>query len=83
MSQAYFDVLTAQDNLTSTQAQKVATTEQLASAKRNFEVGTQTITNTHEAQAAYDLVVAQEFAAINDLDNKRTALAVVIGKSLR
>jgi outer membrane protein len=81
VAQAYFDVLTAQDNLTSTQAQKVATTEQLASAKRNFEVGTQTITDTHEAQAAYDLVVAQEFAAINDLDNKRTALEVIIGKS--
>jgi outer membrane protein len=81
VSQAYFDVLTAQDNLTSTQAQKVATTEQLASAKRNFEVGTQTITDTHEAQAAYDLVVAQEFAAINDLDNKRTALEVIIGKT--
>lgn len=81
VAQAYFDVLTAQDNLTSTQAQKVATTEQLASAKRNFEVGTQTITDTHEAQAAYDLVVAQEFAAINDLDNKRTALQVLIGKA--
>jgi outer membrane protein len=80
VSQAYFDVLTAQDNLTSTQAQKVATTEQLASAKRNFEVGTQTITDTHEAQAAYDLVVAQEFAAINDLENKRTALSVIIGQ---
>ncbi|MYM33740.1 TolC family outer membrane protein [Duganella sp. FT94W] len=81
VAQAYFDVLTAQDNLTSTQAQKVATTEQLASAKRNFEVGTQTITDTHEAQAAYDLVVAQEFAAINDLENKRTALQVIIGQA--
>ncbi|MBV7538715.1 TolC family outer membrane protein [Duganella sp. sic0402] len=81
VAQAYFDVLTAQDNLTSTQAQKVATTEQLASAKRNFEVGTQTITDTHEAQAAYDLVVAQEFAAINDLENRRTALQVVIGQT--
>ncbi|NVM78104.1 outer membrane protein [Duganella sp. SG902] len=81
VAQAYFDVLTAQDNLTATQAQKVATTEQLASAKRNFEVGTQTITDTHEAQAAYDLVVAQEFAAINDLDNKRTALQVIIGQN--
>ncbi|WP_295997917.1 TolC family outer membrane protein [Rugamonas sp.] len=79
VSQAYFDVLTAEDNLGSTQAQKVATTEQLASAKRNFEVGTQTITDTHEAQAAYDLVVAQEFAAINDLDNKRAALQAIIG----
>jgi outer membrane protein len=81
VAQAYFDVLTAQDFLTSTQAQKVATTEQLASAKRNFEVGTQTITDTHEAQAAYDLVVAQEFAAINDLENKRTALQVIVGQA--
>ncbi|PHV04854.1 channel protein TolC [Janthinobacterium sp. BJB412] len=81
VAQAYFDVLTAQDNLGSTRAQKVATTEQLASAKRNFEVGTQTITDTHEAQAAYDLVVAQEFAAINDLDNKRAALQVIIGQA--
>ena len=81
VAQAYFDVLTAQDNLFATQAQKAATTEQLASAKRNFEVGTQTITDTHEAQAAYDLVVAQEFAAINDLDNKRAALQTIIGEA--
>jgi len=80
VAQAYFDVLTAQDNLTATQAQKAATTEQLASAKRNFEVGTQTITDTHEAQAAYDLVVAQEFAALNDLEVKRTALQQIIGE---
>lgn len=81
VAQAYFDVLTAQDNLTATQAQKAATTEQLASAKRNFEVGTQTITDTHEAQAAYDLVVAQEFAAQNDLEVKRTALQQIIGQA--
>ena len=79
VSQAYFDVLAAQDTLESTRAQKTATTEQLASAKRNFEVGTQTITDTHEAQAAYDLVVAQEFAAINDLENKKSALQAIIG----
>jgi outer membrane protein len=76
---AYFDVLAAQDKLESTRAQKTAVTEQLASAKRNFEVGTQTITDTHEAQAAYDLVLAQEFAAVNDLDNKRNALQAIIG----
>jgi outer membrane protein len=79
VAQAYFDVLGAQDTLASTQAQKEAVTEQLASAKRNFEVGTQTITDTHEAQAAYDLVVAQELAAVNDLDNKRNALQAIIG----
>jgi outer membrane protein len=79
VAQAYFDVLTAQDNLGVTRAQKVATTEQLASAKRNFEVGTQTITDTHEAQAAFDLVVAQEFVALNDLENKRAALQTIVG----
>ena len=79
VSQAYFDVLAAQDTVELNRAQKTATTEQLASAKRNFEVGTQTITDTHEAQAAFDLVVAQEFAAINDLENKRSALQAIIG----
>jgi outer membrane protein len=79
VAQAYFDVLSAQDTLASTRAQKEAVTEQLASAKRNFEVGTQTITDTHEAQAAYDLVVSQEIAAVNDLENKKTALQAIIG----
>ncbi|KRB76821.1 TolC family outer membrane protein [Noviherbaspirillum sp. Root189] len=80
VSQAYFDVLASQDALASVQAQKSAITEQLASAKRNFEVGTATITDTHEAQARYDLVIAQEFAGQNDLEIKRTALQQIIGK---
>jgi outer membrane protein len=79
VAQAYFDVLAAQDTLESTRAQKAAVTEQLASAKRNFEVGTQTITDTHEAQAAYDLVVSQEIAAVNDLETRKTALQAIIG----
>jgi outer membrane protein len=81
VSQAYFDVLAAQDAISFIQAQKTAITEQLASAKRNFEVGTATITDTHEAQARYDLTLAQEIAAMNDLEVKRNALAVVIGKT--
>ncbi|TFV90275.1 channel protein TolC [Oxalobacteraceae bacterium OM1] len=80
VAQAYFDVLSAQDTLDTVRAQKTAITEQLASAKRNFEVGTATITDTHEAQARYDLSVAQEFAAQNDLEIKRTALQQIIGK---
>ncbi len=79
VAQAYFDLLAAQDTLASTRAQKEAVTEQLASAKRNFEVGTQTITDTHEAQAAYDLVISQEIAAVNDLENRKTALQAIIG----
>ena len=50
VSQAYFDVLAAQDTLTFVQAQKAATSEQLAAAKRNFEVGTTTITGTTGAK---------------------------------
>jgi len=79
VSQAYFDVLSAQDTLESVQANKTAITEQLAFAKRNFEVGTTTITDQHEAQARYDLAVAQEFAAQNDLEIKRSTLQQIIG----
>jgi outer membrane protein len=79
-AQAYFDVLLAQDVLATAQAQKVAIAEQLESAKRNFEVGTTTITDTHEAQARYDLTSAQEIAALNDLNVKRQVLRSVIGK---
>ena len=78
--QAYFDVLAARDTLALVGAQKAAISEQLAQAKRNFEVGTATITDTHEAQARYDLIVAQEIAAQNDLESKRRALQLLTGK---
>ena len=78
--QAYFDVQAAQDTLALVGAQKAAISEQLAQAKRNFEVGTATITDTHEAQARYDLTVAQEIVAQNDLDSKRRSLQLITGK---
>lgn len=74
VAQAYFDVLIAQDSVQLAEAQKTAITEQLEQAKRNFEVGSATITDTHEAQARYDLTSAQEIAAQNDLEIKRRAL---------
>jgi len=80
LAQAYFDVLLAEETLASAQAQKKAIEEQLASAKRNFEVGTATITDTHEAQARFDLTTAQEIAAANDLQVKRESLRTIIGK---
>ena len=79
LSQAYFDVLASSDSLQFVQAQKTAVQEQLASAKRNFEVGTATITDTREAQARYDLVLAQEIAADNDLRVKSLALVQLAG----
>jgi outer membrane protein len=80
VSQAYFDVLAAQDTLAFVRAQKTAVGEQLASAKRNFEVGTSTITDTREAQARHDLVIAQEIQAENDLRVKKIALDSLVGK---
>ena len=80
-SQAYFDVLAAQDTLAFVRAQKSAVSEQLASAKRNFEVGTSTITDTREAQARFDLVTAQEIAADNELRVKQLALDTLTGRT--
>jgi outer membrane protein len=81
LSQAYFDVLAAADTLGTVQASKKAISEQLASAKRNFEVGTATITDTREAQARFDLSLAQELAAENDLRVKQLALEQLAGQS--
>ena len=80
VAQAYFDVLASQDSLAFIQAQKVAISEQLAQAKRNFEVGTATITDTHEAQARFDLATSQEIAAQGDLEIKKRALQQIIGR---
>lgn len=80
LAQAYFDVLVARDSIEFLRAQKAAISEQLASAQRNFEVGTATITDTKEAQSRYDLAVSQEIAAESDLEVKRSVLQEIIGK---
>jgi outer membrane protein len=80
VAQAYFDVLLAQDNVAFSAAQKKAFGEQLAQAKRNFEVGTATIVDTLEAQARFDQTVAREIADRNDQEVKQRALEQLIGK---
>jgi outer membrane protein len=79
-SQAYFDVLNAQDALAALTALREAAGQQLELAKTSFEVGTVTITDVHEAQSRFDLATAQEIAAQSDLDVKRQSLALIIGK---
>jgi len=78
VAQAYFDVLNAQDSVQLVEAQKTAISEQLEQAKRNFEVGSATVTDTLEAQARYDLTGAQQIAAQNNLEIKRNALQQLI-----
>ena len=81
VARAYFDVLQAQDNIAFIQAQKAAISEQLAAAKRNFEVGNATVTDTHEAQARFDLATAQEIAAQNEREIRLRTLQRLVGKS--
>lgn len=81
VAQAYFDVLGARDALAAAQQALNAVDEQLASAKRNFEVGTATITDTREAQARRDLARATLLVAENDLRTKSVALDQLVGRT--
>lgn len=79
-AQAYFDVLGAEDTLALIEAQKSAIGEQLAIAKRSFEVGSATIVDFNEARARFDLVTAQGVVAENELEFRRRALGELIGR---
>ncbi|GBG15871.1 outer membrane protein [Novimethylophilus kurashikiensis] len=80
LAQAYFDMLLAQDTIDLNEAQKAAISNQLEQAKVSFEVGTATITDVNDAQARYDLVVAQGISARNDLEVKKQATQRIIGQ---
>jgi outer membrane protein len=78
LAEAYFNILAAQDNLSTVRSEKAAIAEQLELAKRSFEVGTATITDQQEAQARFDLVQAREIQAQATLTIRRNGLAVII-----
>ena len=78
-TQAYFAVLIAQDKIDLIAAQKTAILSQLDQAKANFDVGTATITDVNEAQARYDLIVAQEIAAVNEYQIAQRAIQAITG----
>lgn len=79
VTQAYFDVLLAQDQMTLIAAQKNAIMRQLEQAKANFDVGTATVTDVNEAQARYDLVLAQEIATENQLQVAKRSVQAITG----
>lgn len=81
VTQAYFEVLIAQDKIDLIGAQKTAILSQLDQAKANFEVGTATITDVNEAQARFDLAFAQEIAAINEHQIAKHAVQAITGES--
>lgn len=80
VAEAYFDVLAAQDNLSFARAEKEAIGRQLEQVERRFEVGLIAITDVKEAQAQFDLAVAEEIAALNRLDLAGEELMVITGQ---
>ena len=78
-TEAYFNVLSAQDTAELIQAEKQSISRQLDQAKQRFEVGIIAITDVYEAQAGYDEATAKEIEAVHDLENKKEALREIIG----
>ena len=79
VSQAYFDVLLAKDNLATLKAQQAVVAEALASAKARFAEGDLAIIDTHETQARYDLLASQVLEAESNLQLSREALGDMTG----
>jgi len=79
VAERYFDVLSALDNLEFTQAEVKSLSRQLEQANQRFEVGLSAITDVQEAQAGYDLAVAQEILALNAIDNAQEAMREITG----
>ena len=82
-AQAYFDILLARANLEFERSQEVAVARQLEEAKRNFVVGTATITDQREAQARYDLIRARVLVAENNLRVATQAIEVLTGRPVQ
>lgn len=78
----YFKVLAADDNLHFASAEKKAVAKQLQQTKKRFEVGLIAITDVKEAQAQYDITVAQEIAALNQAETSKESLQVIINQSV-
>lgn len=78
-AQRYFAVLRAKDNLSFARTTKEAFQQQLEQTKQRFEVGLIAITDVQESQAGYDLSVADEIQAQNELHNAQESLRELTG----
>ena len=76
---AYFNVLSAIDTLSYTQANKQAVYRTLDQTTQRFNVGLVAITDVQNARSSYDTVLAAEVTARNNLDNALEKLRQVTG----
>lgn len=79
VAESYFNALAAIDNMAFVEAEKTAIARQLTQSQQRFEVGLIAITDVKEAQAQYDLAVAQEIDAKNQYNIAMENLQVLIG----
>ncbi len=79
-AERYFAVLSAQDNLAFTQAEKSALERQLEESNVRFEVGLIAITDIQEAQAGFDLASAREIQALNTMEDAQESLREITGQ---
>lgn len=81
VAQAYFTVLTDEDQLRFAQSNEASLKKQLDQAQAKFDVGFAAITDVADAKASYDTAVAQVIAAKNQVFNDRQALAQITGEA--
>lgn len=79
VTEAYFDVLKAEDNLGFIKAEKAAVAKQLKQTEERFDVGIAPITDVQDAKAQYDNVLAQEIQAQNSVENEYENLRAITG----
>jgi len=77
VTSAYFDVLSAKDDLDFAKAEKAAIERQLEQTKQRYSVGLTAVTDVHEAQAQYDNAVTSEIRAENSVFTAEEALRVI------
>jgi outer membrane protein len=80
IAEVYFNILSAEDNLEFSNAEKQAIARQLEQAKQRFEIGLTDVTEVREAQAAFDRATASEIEASNNVDNQKEKLTEIIGE---
>lgn len=81
VTDAYFNVLLAKDNLEFASAEKRAIERQLDQTRQRFSVGLTAVTDVHEAQAQFDQALAREIQAQNAVEIAYEALREITGRS--
>lgn len=79
----YFNILTALDNLTFTQANRKAFAREYDQAKHRFDVGLIAITDVQDAKSKYDSAVADVISAENAVADQYEILREITGFAVK